>query len=89
MVAAYNEEDVNEERVRNALAMDYPHDRFVIVIGLDGCSDGTAAIGRRHADRGARLLDYAERRGRASVLNVAMDQIKGRIGAPFWCKHGD
>ena len=31
-----------EERVQNALAMDYPRDRLEIVIGLDGCTDGTA-----------------------------------------------
>ncbi len=79
LIAAHNEETVIEDRVRNALAMDYPHDRFEIVIGLDGCSDGTAAIVRRFADRGVRLLDYPQRRGKAAVLNAAMDEVKGRL----------
>ena len=78
LIAAYNEEAVIEERVRNALAMDYPPDRLEIVIGLDGCSDGTAAIVRRFADRGVRLLDYPQRRGKASVLNAAMAEVKSR-----------
>jgi len=79
LIAAYNEETVIEERVRNALATDYPSDRLEIVIGLDGCSDGTAAIARRFADRGVRLLDFDERRGKAAVLNAAMNQVEGEI----------
>src|SRR5208283_870776 len=38
-----------------------------------------AAIVRRFADRGVRLLDYPQRRGKAAVLNAAMDEVKGRL----------
>ena len=55
LIAAYNEEDVIEERIRNALAMDYPRERLEIVIGLDGCTDETAAIAGRFADCGVRV----------------------------------
>jgi cellulose synthase/poly-beta-1,6-N-acetylglucosamine synthase-like glycosyltransferase len=79
MIAAYNEEAVIEERIHNALAMDYPRDSLEIVIGLDGCTDGTAGIVRRFTDRRVRLLEYAERRGKATVLNAAMDEVKGQI----------
>jgi cellulose synthase/poly-beta-1,6-N-acetylglucosamine synthase-like glycosyltransferase len=79
LIAAHNEQAVIEERVRNALAMDYPRDRVAIVIGLDGCSDGTAGIVRRFADRGVRLLDYAQRRGKAAVLNEAMSEVTSPI----------
>ncbi len=79
LIAAYNEEAVIEERVRNALAMDYPHDRFEIVIGLDGCSDQTAEIVRPFTDRRVRLLEYAQRRGKAAVLNAAMEEVEGQI----------
>jgi cellulose synthase/poly-beta-1,6-N-acetylglucosamine synthase-like glycosyltransferase len=79
LIAAYNEETVIEDRVRNALAMDYPGDRFEIVIALDGCSDGTADIVRRYEDRGVRKLDYPQRRGKAAVLNAAMKEVKGQI----------
>ena len=79
LIAAYNEEAVIEERVRNALAMDYPPAKFEIVVGSDGSSDGTASIVRRSADRGVRLLDYAQRRGKASVLNSAFAELKGEI----------
>jgi cellulose synthase/poly-beta-1,6-N-acetylglucosamine synthase-like glycosyltransferase len=76
LIAAHNEQDVIEERVRNALAMDYPRDRLKIVIGLDGCSDGTAAIVRQFEEHGVRLLDFDERRGKASVLNAAIDNVE-------------
>ncbi len=79
LIAAYNEEAVIEERVMNALEMDYPQDRLEIVIGLDGCSDRTAAILRAFEDRGVRTIEYAERRGKARVLNESMAAIDSDI----------
>ena len=79
LIAAYNEEAVIEERILNALAMDYPPDRLEVVIGLDGCSDGTASIVRRFDDRRLRVLEYSHRRGKASVLNAAMAEIGSEI----------
>ena len=79
MIAAYNEESVIEQRLLNALDMEYPRDRLEIVIGLDACNDGTAEIVRRFAQPGLRLLDFDERRGKASILNTAMNQIESEI----------
>ena len=79
LIAAYNEETVIEERIRNALATDYPPAKLEIVIGLDGCSDDTAAIVRRFEDRGVRLLDYPQRRGKATVLKTAMGEVTSPI----------
>jgi cellulose synthase/poly-beta-1,6-N-acetylglucosamine synthase-like glycosyltransferase len=79
LIAAHNEEAVIEERIRNALEMNYPQERLEIVIGLDGCTDGTAPIVRRYEDQGVRLLDYPTRRGKASVLNSAMPTLEGEI----------
>jgi cellulose synthase/poly-beta-1,6-N-acetylglucosamine synthase-like glycosyltransferase len=79
LIVAYNEESVIEERVRNALAMDYPENRREIVIASDGSTDATAEIVRRHADRGVRLLDNRERRGKAMVLNAAFPELRGEI----------
>lgn len=62
LIAAYNEEAVIEERIRNALAMDYPVDRLRIVIGLDGCSDDTAAIVRRFEGPRVRVIEFSATR---------------------------
>lgn len=79
ILAAYNEEAVIEDRLRNALAMDYPAGKLEVVVGSDGSTDGTAGIVRRFADRGVRLLDYARNRGKASVLNSAVAEARGQI----------
>src|SRR5438270_13517465 len=44
LIAAYNEESVIEDRLRNALRLDYPKDKLEIVVATDGCSDRTAAV---------------------------------------------
>jgi len=79
LIAAHNEEDVIEQRVENALEMDYPSDRLEIVIALDGCTDETAEIVRRFESQGVRLLDFPDRRGKSAVLNDAMREVEGEI----------
>jgi cellulose synthase/poly-beta-1,6-N-acetylglucosamine synthase-like glycosyltransferase len=79
LIAAYNEEAEIEQRIQNALAMDYPADRLEIVIASDGSSDATPSIVRRYAERGVRLLDYHQRRGKAAVLNSAFSEVNGEI----------
>jgi len=79
LISAYNEEAGIEERLQNALALDYPKDRLEIVIASDGSTDRTAAIVRQYEDRGVRLLNYPVRRGKATVLNESMKHVKGEI----------
>jgi cellulose synthase/poly-beta-1,6-N-acetylglucosamine synthase-like glycosyltransferase len=79
LIAAYNEEHVIGERIRNALALDYPADKLQIVIASDGSTDATADVVRRFVDTRVRLLDYSQRRGKASVLNSAFSELKGDI----------
>ncbi len=79
LIAAYNEEAVIEERLRNALAMDYPPGKIEIVVASDGSSDRTPEIVRGYADRGVRLLDYRQRRGKAAVLNSAFAELHGDV----------
>ena len=68
-----------EDRLLNALALDYPPGKLEIVVGSDGSTDRTAEIVRRFADRGVRLLDYPRNRGKASVLNSATAEARGEI----------
>ena len=77
LIAAYNEDAEIARRIDNALELDYPRDRLEIVIASDGSSDRTAEIVRSYADRGVRLLDYPERRGKATVLNSAVPELTG------------
>jgi cellulose synthase/poly-beta-1,6-N-acetylglucosamine synthase-like glycosyltransferase len=79
LIAAHNEEAVIDERVRNALALDYPANKLEIIVACDGCVDATAAIVERYAPRGVRLLNYPQRRGKAMALNNAFATLKGDI----------
>ena len=79
LIVAHNEEDVIEERIRNALAIDYPSDRLEIVIALDGCTDGTSAIVQRYQSHGVRLLEFPQNRGKSTALNHAFESLNGEI----------
>jgi cellulose synthase/poly-beta-1,6-N-acetylglucosamine synthase-like glycosyltransferase len=79
LIAAHNEEAVLDQRLRNALEMDYPAGKLEIVVASDGCTDGTADVIRRYAKHGVRLLDLPQRRGKAVALNTAMPTLRGEI----------
>jgi cellulose synthase/poly-beta-1,6-N-acetylglucosamine synthase-like glycosyltransferase len=79
LIAAYNEEAVIEQRLNNALAMDYPADKLEIVVVSDGSSDGTADIVRGFAGRGVRLIEGGQRRGKAAALNAALPTLRGDV----------
>ena len=75
LVVAHNEEADIRARIENALALNYPRDRFEIVIASDGSSDATNEIVRSFADRGVVLFDYPTNRGKARTLGDAIARI--------------
>jgi cellulose synthase/poly-beta-1,6-N-acetylglucosamine synthase-like glycosyltransferase len=82
LIAALNEEQVIRERVENAIALDYPADKLEIVIASDGSVDRTVEIVREYEVQypgRVRLLDYSQRRGKATVLNVSMPELTGEL----------
>ena len=79
VIAAYREESVIAERVKNALALDYPADRFEVIIGCDGKEDRTGEIVSEFDDPRLRLEQFPQRRGKASVLNDCVPMAKGEI----------
>jgi cellulose synthase/poly-beta-1,6-N-acetylglucosamine synthase-like glycosyltransferase len=79
LIAAYNEESVIEERLVNALAVDYPPEKWEVFVATDGCSDRTAEIVRRYEGQGVRLLESSERRGKAAALNASFQEVKGDV----------
>jgi len=78
IVAAYNEAACIAEKVKNSLALDYPADRFEVLIGSDGSTDGTNEIVRGVADRRVRL-STAPRAGKTSVLNRCIPMATGDV----------
>lgn len=73
IIPAYNEAQCLGAKLRNVLdEIDYPRERLEVIVASDGSSDATVAIARSFEGRGVRLLDFEQRRGKASVLNDAV-----------------
>lgn len=79
IIPAHNEEKVLTAKLENALALDYPDDRLEILVASDGSSDRTNDMASAATNRGVKLLAFAERRGKASVLNDAVQSASGTI----------
>ena len=78
LIAAYNEEDVIEEKVKNSLALDYPKDKLHIVVVSDGSTDRTDEIVKKYEDRGVELF-RTERLGKTVARNRAVENAKGEL----------
>ncbi len=78
LVAAHNEAAVIEEKIQNALALDYPPDRLEIVVVSDGSDDGTNEIVERNAQGRVRLVAL-DRVGKPEALNAAVAASSGEI----------
>ncbi|NOT28704.1 MAG: glycosyltransferase family 2 protein [Acidobacteria bacterium] len=78
LIAANDEEAVIDAKLRNSLAVDYPHERFEIVVASDGSIDDTNAMVKRFAPR-VRLLELSPRRGKIAAINEAMRSITAEI----------
>lgn len=76
IVAAYDEEDVIEAKVANALALDYPRDRLELIVASDGSGDATAERARA---AGADLVLDLPRAGKVSAQNAAAERASGEI----------
>ena len=79
IISAYNEEEVLDRKLENAVALDYPRDRLEVVVVSDGSTDRTNEIAAGFADRGVVLHDYAVNRGKNLSLNDSMPRVQGEI----------
>lgn len=78
VVAAYNEASCIEQKLENSLAFDYPAERFEVLIGSDGSTDGTNEKVLRCKDERVRLSP-APRAGKTTVLNRCIPAARGDI----------
>ncbi len=80
LVSVHNEEPHIERRIENLLEADYPRDRMEILIGCDGCTDGTVRIVERLAETLAiRFRVSPERIGKPAMLNGLAREAGGKI----------
>jgi cellulose synthase/poly-beta-1,6-N-acetylglucosamine synthase-like glycosyltransferase len=77
VIAAYNEDKVIADKLRNSLELDYP--RLEILVVSDGSTDRTNEIVRQFAEHGVRLLALPENRGKTVAQNLAVKECHGEI----------
>jgi cellulose synthase/poly-beta-1,6-N-acetylglucosamine synthase-like glycosyltransferase len=82
VVAAHNEEDVIERRVRNLLELDYPAERLEIVVASDASADRTDEIVERLAVEDPQVkLVRCPRGGKVAAQNLGVQAASGEIVA--------
>ena len=76
IIAAYNEEEVIEAKVRNALELEYPRERLEIIVASDGSRDATVELAR---EAGADLVLDLPRGGKIPAQNAAAGSASGQL----------
>jgi cellulose synthase/poly-beta-1,6-N-acetylglucosamine synthase-like glycosyltransferase len=76
IVAAFDEEEVIEAKVANALALDYPRERLELIVASDGSTDTTVERARA---AGADLVLDLPRGGKVAAQNAAAERASGEI----------
>ena len=79
VISCYNEAVVIEEKLNNALALDYPTEKLNIVVVSDGSDDGTDEKVKALANPRIKLIRQEGRLGKTMGLNLAMEQIRSQI----------
>lgn len=80
IIPAYNEADVIETKLENALALDYPRELLEIVVTSDASTDATHDIVERYAGRGVRLI-VCQRGGKVAAQDRAVRETTGEVVA--------
>jgi cellulose synthase/poly-beta-1,6-N-acetylglucosamine synthase-like glycosyltransferase len=84
IVSAYNEEDVILEKLKNTSQLAIPQGHFEVLIGSDGSNDATSEqirsfIKEQPPHHPFQFFDFAERSGKAAVLNRLVQKAQGEI----------
>lgn len=77
LVAAYNEAELIEEKIKNTLALNYPKDKIQFIFTTDGSSDSTPDQVRKYPE--ITLLHIDVREGKMAAIKRAIPAIKGEI----------
>lgn len=77
IVAAYNEANIIEEKIKNTFALKYPADKINFIFVTDGSSDDTPQKISEY--KNIRLLHEKERKGKIHAMHRAMEVVKTEI----------
>jgi len=83
IVPTYNEAGFIEKKLNNIYEQEYPKDKLEVIIVDSASDDGTPELVRKwvsgHPNVNLKLIEEAERRGKALALNLALKEAHGDI----------
>lgn len=79
IISAFNEEAVIEQKLHNAVSLNYPPEKLEIVVVSDASNDRTDGIVSNFTDERVSLLRMAQRSGKSLGLNQAVAQSDSEI----------
>lgn len=77
IIAAYNEFNYLEAKIRNTLSLVYPIEKRSIFIVTDGSTDGSEILVSHYPE--VQLFHQPERKGKAAAINRALSDVKHGI----------
>ncbi len=79
LIAAHNEEKIIFQTLENLANL--PYDNYEVIIGLDGCTDGTEKIVKSFEMKSKRFKHFNLnlRQGKPAVINTIIEQATGDI----------
>jgi cellulose synthase/poly-beta-1,6-N-acetylglucosamine synthase-like glycosyltransferase len=77
IIAAYNERDYVDLKIKNSLSLNYPSDKFSIIWVNDGSDDGTPELAANYSE--VTLLHNPKRSGKIEAMNRGVEFSKAAI----------
>lgn len=77
LVAAYNEEDIIQEKIKNTLELDYPKEKLQIIFITDGSSDSTPEKIKPYSE--IFLMHENIRTGKMAAIKRAIPHVKNEV----------
>ncbi|KII79404.1 glycosyltransferase family 2 protein [Vibrio renipiscarius] len=87
VIPAYNEQEWIADKIRNLACLDYPRDRYNVIIACDGCTDDTVSIAEDTIQEAIcsethfEIFNFTENRGKVAIINHLMPTISSDITA--------
>jgi cellulose synthase/poly-beta-1,6-N-acetylglucosamine synthase-like glycosyltransferase len=80
LIPCYNVAYVIDQKIKNTLEIDYPREKYEIIVVESGSTDDSYVKLLKHAKRGEiKLLRQPKRLGKSSAINVGLKESKGEI----------
>jgi cellulose synthase/poly-beta-1,6-N-acetylglucosamine synthase-like glycosyltransferase len=79
VVIAFDEAESIGAKIANTLALDWPADRFEMIVASDASGDATDAIVLAHPDPRVRLVRNPERGGKTATTALAVEAARGDV----------